>query len=732
VMLESNQHDYAADMFNRVLSADPEDLLAWVAMSEIHNQRGQLDVAVWYLERAFELASDNQIVEEELRHLYGHRDGIEPQRVQLTRGALARLYIRGDLLSRAIKELRALLDEQPERVDISIALAEALWRNGQRLEASEICHQILDEHPYCLKANLILGQIWTSSGREEGQMYLRRAEALDPDNKGAHELFGPDSPLPARQVQITPLERQPLAEEERPTWMAEVEAVPGEKPLMAEPGAAVVDVTAALEPQIEIPSWLEELTVGEEVAAPQPPGPAELPEERPLEEIAPAAAEEIPEWLPSMGEVSVGEELEAVTEEETPEWLSGLGLAPVEEEKVEEPGWLAEPGIEPTIAEEAPAAAAEEEIPEWLTELGAEAAREKPIAEAEEVAMPAWLEGEGLPSGEDALAWLEQLAEGKEEELRAQAQAEAEARMVEIMGRPRPAEPALAEAPPEEPAPAMPTPAPAEVPEWLQELAPQEAVAPEAAPPAVEAAPEEVVAPPVEEPFGWTAFGEPEAPPEALAAVEEAPPVEEAVPPQVPEMAYPEEVEAPPVAEVPMIEEIPTPEITPPPEEIRWGGALETLPEEEIAPAPVVEEMPGVMEMEMPAPDEEAEEMPEVMEIPAPAEEAEAPPEIPIIEAPAEPFATERAHLKEHPRDYEAWITLARALWQAGEQQEALAAYIRVIRAGKLIESVIPDLEAYGQQWPDVSIQQALGDAYMKAGRLQEALNIYRQALESL
>ena len=42
------------------------------------------------------------------------------------------------------------------------------------------------------------------------------------------------------------------------------------------------------------------------------------------------------------------------------------------------------------------------------------------------------------------------------------------------------------------------------------------------------------------------------------------------------------------------------------------------------------------------------------------------------------------------------------------------------------------DLEEYVVQWPDASTQRALGDAYMKDGRVQEALDIYRQALETL
>lgn len=93
-MLEAGRAEHASDMFQRVLSADPEHLLAWVGMSEIAEQRGNLEAAVWYLERAFELATDNEMVAEQLRHLYGELAGREPERLQLTQGALARLYLR--------------------------------------------------------------------------------------------------------------------------------------------------------------------------------------------------------------------------------------------------------------------------------------------------------------------------------------------------------------------------------------------------------------------------------------------------------------------------------------------------------------------------------------------------------------------------------------------------------------------------------------------------------------
>ncbi|MBE9506910.1 MAG: tetratricopeptide repeat protein [Chloroflexi bacterium] len=886
-MLEAHQNEYAADMFRRVLSADPEDMPAWVVMSEVCDQRDELNAALWYLERAFELTTDNKLVGEQLGQLYGRRDGVQPQRVQLTRGALARLYLKGDLLPRAISEFQALLAEHPERVDLAVALAEALWRNGQRLEASEVCQSVLDRLPYCLKANLILGEIWTGGGRGEGQMYLRRAKALDPENRMAQALFGDTSVLPAQEVRIAPLEYKPTTGEERPGWLAGVEAAPAEGPPLTEREATVFDIAAGLEAQIEIPAWLEEIDIEESAE----PAPGEIPDW--LEEGAPpeeAIGEETAEQVAGLDLEPVGEEIEDTGEEaeegegEVPGWLSELGAEPIggEEPAVapsEEglPEWLSDVSAEATGGEAAPAAPSAEQSPDWLAGLRDQFTEESPAPEpipleeaaptempeeaptegAEAVVMPAWLEGEGMPSGDEALSWLEQLAVGKEDELLAQVEAESEARVAEIMGRPKPVEEPVAE----EPAPAMPEPVPAEIPDWVQKLAPPEAAIAEAAPPAdlgefplaAEAALEEAVAPPpgegafgwttfgepeappevappVEKPspieaelpevpveapapvaeeaalpawlegegmpsgdealawleqlaagkedellaqieaeteartaeimgrpkpaeppveevapeeaaapppgeeiavppveeavaptaeaaFGWTTFGEPEAPPEVVAA-EEALPTEEPAPSEAPEWARLEEVEAPPVVELPVVEEMGVPEAAPPTEEVHWGEALDILLEEEAAPAPVAEEPAGVSEAEM------AEAIEEAIVLPEP----------PAVEVPAEPepFAAERAHLKEHARDYEARLALARALWQTGEREEALEAYGRVIRAGKFLESVIPELEEYLEQWPDVGTQRVLGDAYMKDGRLQDALALYRQALKTL
>src|SRR5512147_1282324 len=89
-LLEKGQHGDAADVFQRILSADPNDFVAHIGLSIIREEDSQLDQALWHMERAFELAPSNAAVQAELRRLYNRRDGVEPSRIRLNRGALAR------------------------------------------------------------------------------------------------------------------------------------------------------------------------------------------------------------------------------------------------------------------------------------------------------------------------------------------------------------------------------------------------------------------------------------------------------------------------------------------------------------------------------------------------------------------------------------------------------------------------------------------------------------------
>ncbi len=190
-LLEQQKYDDAVDIFRRVLSADPEDFISHVGLAITHKEKEEVPEAIWHMERAFEMDPYNGAIQEELRGLYANRDGLRPERINLTRGALARLYFRGDLYQQAASELRQLLSKHEDRIDLQTLFAETLWRDDQRVDVVDVCLRILDELPNCIKANAILAEVWLISGRnDEAQEYLQRLRMLTRPEKAYLE---PDS-----------------------------------------------------------------------------------------------------------------------------------------------------------------------------------------------------------------------------------------------------------------------------------------------------------------------------------------------------------------------------------------------------------------------------------------------------------------------------------------------------------------------------------------------------------
>lgn len=466
-MLEADQPELAIDMFQRALNADPEHLMARIGLTMAHQRLDNVNAAIWNLERAVELNPGDADLVDELRQLYGLRDGIEPDRVPLNRAGLARLYMRGNRPGRAVEELRALLAENPQRLDLRLALAEAYWRDDQIVQAADTCQTLLDDARYCLKANLLLGALWIDSGQEEGQTYLNRAQEIDLENTLASEMFGAASPLKPREVSIEHLTYGPatLDVDQQAKWFQKLEAasvtisLAAMQPEMTAAEARLVDITAGLEAQIEIPDWLRELggeedgalswmaDIGAEVeagaSAAEPVAEAQMPDWLRAEEVEEiTAGQELPDWLniaePEEAALEMGieglglgeeigvaegaadwlEELEPATQtpEGIPDWLQALQPAAPTVEGVPLPAeglpdWLSElkrPGeaAETVKGEPSLEFAPSGEALDWLQSLQPAAAEEAEVAEVEEEALPDWMEDFGGvgETGEEALA----------------------------------------------------------------------------------------------------------------------------------------------------------------------------------------------------------------------------------------------------------------------------------------------------------------------------------------
>ncbi len=378
--LEKGDVHSAGELFRRVLSANPEDYVAYAGLAAIFERQALFDEAVWHLERAFELSPGIPEIGKELLRLYGERDGRPRTRLKLTAGALARLYVREGLFAQAIQEFKGILLGAPRRFDVRLALAETMWHAGQMRDSTQVCQEILQALPHCLKANLILGKALQESGADTAGPYLECAQALDPTNRMAQEIFGEQSPLGAANVLIPPyVERaaptpaaetapiateQALAQEEGfEDWFAETHAEslgPGQSGGFGAPSDSPVEGEATAQPAAPFEQW----SPMPEVQAQEPPAwvsqmsvpsePVESPaaETLPWNQVPSTAEEPSPETPPQS----------STPQTEPPPWLlSDFGLA-------------APLSAAPSPAAPSPAASestvpAFSSLPPWLTEL---------------------------------------------------------------------------------------------------------------------------------------------------------------------------------------------------------------------------------------------------------------------------------------------------------------------------------------------------------------------------
>ncbi len=179
--LETHRNRDAADIFQRVLLAVPDDFVSHLGMSIVCEEQKDLNGAIWHMERAFEINSTNNGVQADLRRLIGKRDGTEPQKIYLTRGALAQIYAKDGEFQQAIAEAKSVLAEDKSRNDMVALLARVYFRAGMKNEAVELCIDLLKQYPYSLDGNRILVEILPGTSMAQGvEQYRRRIQSLDP------------------------------------------------------------------------------------------------------------------------------------------------------------------------------------------------------------------------------------------------------------------------------------------------------------------------------------------------------------------------------------------------------------------------------------------------------------------------------------------------------------------------------------------------------------------------
>jgi tetratricopeptide (TPR) repeat protein len=558
--LEAKRYGDSADIFQRVLSAVPDDFVSHIGMSIVREDEGNLESSIWHMERAFETNPANPALQQELKRLIGRRDGFEPHKVRLTRGALARMYAHGELYPQAIAELQSALQEEHDRPDLQVLLTDMYWQTEQRTEAAEIAGRILEKLPFCLKALRVTAAVLQERGKlEEAAAYHRRLAQLDPYLAYIEMPMAESSRVEAETIELDRLSWQPgqplpaaeggptdwaaslgLDEEGEagpgagplPSWLSDIEVEAGEgeeetqEPTALPFKAPEEPVAAEPSPEGAIPDWMEDAGWSEATGqAEEGPVsfsadeldslergeiPAEAPEEAETGELAPA---EIPSWL----QEKAPDQATAGQEEDEAELAAILG-ASVEESPEQ-----------PSAAEEEPeqAAAGTTDVPGWLDEgepgatstimtwLGDRESDEGPTAEADDQ-LPDWIQEttpdfgqvpESQPAAsdeQDVPGWLSGVA---------QAAAEAgDTEELELEQFRQQIEPG----PSDEPAPSQT----GDVPGWLQAITGEEPERPEPAEQA-EITPESDAAADVQEPTAEVDATEPKAEgaPEWLAGV---------------------------------------------------------------------------------------------------------------------------------------------------------------------------------------------------------------------
>ena len=205
--LEEKKYTESSNCFKRLLSYVPDDFVSHVGISSIREEDRDLEEAIFHMEIAFDTQPSNAIVQDELKRLINKRDGSKPQKINLSRGALIRMYIKGDLYQQALNEIEATLASSPERIDIQVLQAKVYAQSNAKVQAVEVCNRILELLPYCLQANQILLQIYLENGlTEQATQIQERLISLDPYYKFVNLTSVKVEDIPDSKVEIEKLE----------------------------------------------------------------------------------------------------------------------------------------------------------------------------------------------------------------------------------------------------------------------------------------------------------------------------------------------------------------------------------------------------------------------------------------------------------------------------------------------------------------------------------------------
>lgn len=345
--LEARRHNEAVDIFSRVLVAEMNDFVSQVGMSIIRDEQNKLDDAIWHMERAFETQPSNAAIQGELQRLYGRRDGSQPPRIRMTRGALAHMYMQGELYPQAISETKSILEEDQGRTDMLALLAKAYFKSGQKNDAADAASVALKRYPYCLDANRVLTEILSIDRPESADVYRKRVFELDPYAAQADGSVFLSDEVGDAAVMVEELNwnGQPtgmptdwsstraigLESSEQPEWLKNAfpETTSTHKPAPAfaydQDAFSSPQADSPAEPAEDIPDFLKAAGWGQSTGVFDESASSTMFDNAPASDAQPLSQADMPDWVKAMAPQQAAAQATESADEEIPDWINKIG-----------------------------------------------------------------------------------------------------------------------------------------------------------------------------------------------------------------------------------------------------------------------------------------------------------------------------------------------------------------------------------------------------------------------
>jgi tetratricopeptide (TPR) repeat protein len=190
VDLEEHQYRAASVGFERVLHGDPEAYLAYAGLGIAYDHLNKPAGAVAWYTRALDLDPANAEIRRERDRLFEIAYPGRMTPTGMSRFSMGRSLFQSGFRDEGVARFKSALAAHPDRIEIRLGLAEALWAMAKSNAARELCQEIVQIEPRAVKANALLACIAAEAGElAQGKRFLRDVHAQDPEGFIAGDII---------------------------------------------------------------------------------------------------------------------------------------------------------------------------------------------------------------------------------------------------------------------------------------------------------------------------------------------------------------------------------------------------------------------------------------------------------------------------------------------------------------------------------------------------------------